>query len=64
MHPPNPIIRTPLIAHPVLKVPIIPRVGEAIERVIRSHSIPTPARDGDTEMLDVACGGGEVDAID
>jgi len=64
MHPPNPIICTSLIAHPVFEVPIIPGVSEAIKGVVCGDCISTPTRDSNAEMLDVACGSGEVDAID
>lgn len=39
-------------------------VGKRPRWVVRRHGVPSPARHGNTEVLDVGRGGGEVDAVD
>jgi len=63
MNPANPVIRTAVLTLTVFKVPVIPSIGEPVKRVVGSNRISAPSRHSDTEMLNVARRGGEIDTI-
>jgi hypothetical protein len=63
MHPCHPVIRT-RVCHTVLKEPVGACIREIPSRVIRCDGVPAPSRHRHTEILDVRCTGGEVDAVD
>lgn len=62
--PAKPCIGIAVIGSAVLKVPVVSSVREVALEVVRGDCIPTPAGDGDTQVLDVACRRREVDTVD
>lgn len=64
MHPTKPSISISISGNTVLKEPIISSIGEVTIWVIRSDGVSTPSGGGDTQLLDVSCRLGEVDAVD
>ena len=62
--PAKPCVGVAVVGSAVLKVPVISGVREVALEVIRGHCISTPTGDGDTQVLNVACGRWEVDTVD
>ncbi len=62
--PAKPCVGITVVGNAVLKVPVISSVRKVALEVVRGHCISTPAGDGDTQVLDIACGRWEVDTID
>ena len=63
-NPTEPIVGFTVVGSTVLEVPVVARVREVAERVVCSDGVATPARDCDTEVLDVCGIRGEIDTVD
>ena len=62
--PTHPCVGIRRVGNTVLKVPVIARIGELTERVVRRDCIASPTAHSHAQQLQVSCICGEVDAVD